>query len=229
MAERRKYLDRDGNPLPGATTVIGLLAKPALIKWAARIAAEEAVKAVREGFADEVAAKRGAGAPDRVSGDAADRGTSVHNIVEAWQQGDRITGEDAMAKAARRVVAYLHATETTLVSRELALVDQDRGFGGTLDLVIERGNRLLLGDLKTGKGVYPEVVIQLGAYAALWAHHNPTRPVDGAVVIHAPLAGGLTEYSVSRDQLIHGAGVFFALLTIHKTQPQLKLPKGESK
>ena len=37
---RRNYRDGEGKKLPGVTTVLGVLEKPALVPWAARIAAE---------------------------------------------------------------------------------------------------------------------------------------------------------------------------------------------
>jgi hypothetical protein len=62
---------------------------------------------------------------------------------------------------------------------EVAMVDRERGFGGTADLIgILDGEPIVL-DYKIGKSVYAETAIQLAAYAELWAAHGHSIEVDG--------------------------------------------------
>ena len=67
-----------------------------------------------------------------------------------------------------RVLAYAawwKASGWRLRLSEAMLVNPMMGYGGTLDLLAyDRDGRTVLADIKTGKGVYQEAVLQLTAY-----------------------------------------------------------------
>lgn len=232
---RRDYRGHNGEKLVGVTSVIGLLNKPALLGWAARVAAEATAEAILDGGASrEMAITIGKAAHLKRRDHAADLGTRAHELVEQhYTSGPPIvdvsTSDAAKVHGAySRVVALLDGSASRVLHCEVALEDKDAQFGGTIDGIVERNGLLYVFDLKTGKAAYDETIIQLGAYRHLWQLHNPTMPLTGGgLLIHSPIDGVATEIHVTPEQLSAGAAIFAALLAIHKTLPQCKLNRPE--
>lgn len=216
MMARRDYRDRDGNKLPGVTTVLDDLgwSKRTLMAWANR-----------EGLAGRKLTKQ-----------AADRGSLVHALLEAELLESDSMWNAAMAECpaedADRAKQLADASCARIreigavVDVELPLVFDDPavGYGGTLDVVVrEHGTgHFIVVDLKTGGGVYGETRVQLGAYGMLHEHCGRGRFARGAVV-HAPWDGdGVTVYAVERDELDRGAAVFACLRTIYAQREHIE-------
>lgn len=224
---RRQYLDSDGNKMPSVTTILGAaIAKPGLIRWASKVAAEAAVDALLDGFADrDVAVAEGTKAPELYRDNAATIGTKAHALVEAYYAGEEVVseGEDAalISNCYSRAIRAIEERWTVEVS-EWAGVSR-LGYGGTLDLLVidrETGKRLLV-DLKTGS-YHPEAIAQLAAYKNLWEEHNPTKLVDGAAILHVPVKGdNYAIAGISADALKSGWSLFEAAFVIHSTLPKL--------
>jgi hypothetical protein len=224
---RRQYLDAAGEKVPSVTTILGAaVAKPGLIQWAARVAAEATADALVEGFCSpEVAIAEGTKAPAAYRDDAAGLGTKAHALVEAHYDGEEVAaeGDDAavILDCYRRAVAMIDSLWEVEQS-EWAGVSR-LGYGGTLDLLVvdkETQKRLLV-DLKTGS-YHPEAIAQLAAYRALWQEHNPTKPIDGAAILHVPIKGeGATVVPIAADALDAGWTLFQAAQAIHATLPKL--------
>ena len=67
--------------------------------------------------------------------------------------------------------------------REALLVNPMLGYGGTLDILArDSDGRIVLADIKTGKGVYKESVLQLAAYGMA----ELIQPVDATTVAKMP-------------------------------------------
>jgi len=149
------YKTEDGTRVPGVTTVIGVLNKPALVDWAWREGlAQRDYKATRD--------------------TAASIGTLLHYLIMCDLTGQTPeTDEYSKAdidKAETCLIKWwdwkdVHTLEAKLV--ETPLVSDVLGFGGTPDWfgLLDAVPTLL--DFKTGKGIYPEYFIQLAAYQAL--------------------------------------------------------------
>lgn len=223
---RRQYRV-DGKRVPGVTTVLGVLDKPALLGWAATTAADAAVESCVNGMPPDEARKAGRAAVFARRDKAADLGTRAHAMVEAHFAGEAISvdvsdPEEAKVYAcARRAIDHIEKTCTRVVLSETAYTSP-MGFGGTLDLVVERDGKLLIADLKTGKGVHDEVVPQLAAYRFLLSCANVI--VDSGLVFHVPVDGEeVTEHEISSWKLDHGWRIFDAALTIYQTRKGAKL------
>lgn len=223
---RRQYRV-DNKRVPGVTTVLGVLDKPALVGWAATTAADAAVEACANGMPPDEARKAGRAAVFARRDKAADLGTRAHAMVEAHFAGEETSvdvsdPEEAKVYAcARRAIDHIEKTCTRVVLSETAYTSP-MGFGGTLDLVVERDGKLLIADLKTGKGVHDEVVPQLAAYRFLLSCANVI--VDSGLVFHVPVDGEeVTEHEISSWKLDHGWRIFDAALTIYQTRKGAKL------
>jgi hypothetical protein len=229
---RRQYRDADGKRLPGVTTVLGELAKPALIGWAATTAAEATAEACSNGIPPDEAKKIGRAAVFQRRDKAADLGTRAHALVEAHFAGEDILGidisDDDNAKAfvcARRAIEHIERTCDRVVLSETAYTSP-LGFGGTLDLVVERGGKLLIADLKTGKGVHDEVIPQLAAYRFMLQAAGVL--IEGGLVFHVPVDGdAVTEHVIPSHKLDAGWRLFDCALTIYQVKHGAKLVDGK--
>ena len=181
--DRSRFYRIEGRELPSVTTVLDVIAKPALGPWYAK---EE--RRHFEAAMLEVLSKPGARDPDyvlaavaeAVSGvKAADRekqraatiGTAVHAGIE-WHLR-RMLGEDAGAEprlpdpAAWAVESWRDwavsvALEPLGIERTVYCVEC--GYAGTLDLYAKVKGVLSVLDWKTGRAIYPEAFLQNVAY-----------------------------------------------------------------
>lgn len=230
---RRQYRDASNKRLPGVTTVLGVIDKPALLGWAARTGADAAVEAMINGAPPDDAKEKGRKAVFTRRDKAADLGTRAHALVEAHFAGESVdvdvsNAEDAKVYAcARRAIDAIDAAYDVIMS-ERALVNLDQGFGGTLDLVVKdrATGALLIADLKTGKGVHDEVIPQLAAYSSMLALDGTT--IDGGLVIHAPIDGdGVTMHSITPEKLAAGMTIFCSALAIYRAKKLATLVDGK--
>ena len=159
----------DGIELPGYTTISDLLAKPALIGWAANTAVDycEAHKDEPDVFQNAKKEWREAGKK------AMDIGSAVHHLIEHFIK----TGDDTLPDEREEVLngfkAFLDWNEENGVEwleSEKPVCSMDYGYAGTLDAIAKFTKGKLSGkvyviDFKTSKAIYPEYATQIAAYA----------------------------------------------------------------
>ena len=116
---------------------------------------------------------------------AADAGTAAHAMVEADIRGRDFDPTafpaDVLDLAQGAFNAYKEwkaQTKLVSVASEVPLVSAKHKFGGTLDAMLING-LLALGDWKSANKIYPDNLMQLAAYGALWDENNPDNPVRG--------------------------------------------------
>ena len=151
------YKSEAGKRLPSVTTILnGVLAKPALIKWAYGLG----LKGIdMDGYRDALA----------------DVGTLAHRMILDHLRGDKTDTancpKDQVDLAENCFIKYLewegqHQVEPILV--ETPLVSEAGGFGGTPDFIGNIDGVPTLMDYKTGKGIYEDYWYQLGGYSLLY-------------------------------------------------------------
>jgi hypothetical protein len=245
--------DPNAQTYSSVTSALNSLPKEALPRWAAKVVAETAVEKIelleRMTASDpEEAAKWLKGAPWAQRDKAADVGTTIHEIVELDALGDT-KGADALLNKldpagrnkaiqardffSRQVVAIDHV--------EFVVYDTVHGFAGTGDFIVTLKDDLLLPgvmkpnptailDLKTGKGIWPEVALQIAAYR----HANSMVDLIDAVMVPMPETDGglvlhVTEKSWSLipvDTSEEAFNKFLAALTLSKHLPLDKMMVG---
>lgn len=150
------------------TTVIKVLDKPALPRWAAKVAAEYAV-ASWDTLAPLGAEERTTlikGAPWRESDKAANLGTAVHDAIDHWCRDEPMPSWDAGVEPFMEQFAlFLNDRDPLFTHNETTVWNRTHGYAGTLDFIAVIGGKVTLCDVKTGKGVYPETAMQLAALA----------------------------------------------------------------
>lgn len=150
-----KYNREDGVRVPGVTTIIGILNKPALVSWANKMGLDgiDTSKHVDE---------------------LADAGTLAHDIVLHHHGGPlpdyHIYSEYQMELADNSFKSYMNWEkyhDVVPLVLEQPLVSEEYGYGGTPDMLCELDGVATLVDFKTGKAIYPEHYIQVAAYRQL--------------------------------------------------------------
>jgi len=150
-----RYKLEDGTPIAGTTTIIGILAKPALINWAWKLGIEGIdYKKVRD--------------------TAGSIGTIAHYLIQCHLKEEKADladyTQENIDKAKVAFNAFLdfeeqHKLENILV--EAQLIDTKLLYGGTIDFYGKVDGKLTLLDFKTGSGLWPEMRLQVAAYRNL--------------------------------------------------------------
>lgn len=150
-----KYKTRDGKRVASVTTILNMIAKPALIHWAWKLGCDgQDYRKVRD--------------------KAANIGTIAHYLAECHLLDTKPDLSDyapnEIAKAENAFIGFLDFLKEKKVKPiwvEKPLVSEKYRYGGTIDCYAKMGEKLALLDLKTSKGLYPEMRLQIAAYKNL--------------------------------------------------------------
>lgn len=157
----------DGKPVPGVTTILQCIGKPALIPWAAGCASDHWLSEIKKGNVDYPAIHKEAKAAHRNKAQAAaDIGTNVHDYAEAFFKKETLP--QLMSDQAKRGVEAFHkwieAHNVQVRASERRIFSKEYFYAGTCDFVAEIDGVLGVGDIKTSTGIYPEMRFQTAAY-----------------------------------------------------------------
>jgi len=205
-----RYRTRDGAIVPGITTVLGLLNKPALLQWANNLGLQNIEL---RAYVD----------------DKADIGTLGHAMVT-----DKLSGvetdtkdysENQISKAENCALSFWqwekeHPIEEVFFV-ERPLVSEAHRFGGTLDIYAKINGKREIIDLKTGSGIYPEHAWQVATLKVLLEENG--FPVDGTRIINIPRAESesfVEKVVTSRENEI-GWQIFKSLLSIYNLKKEV--------
>jgi hypothetical protein len=158
--------------LPGVTTIINrVIAKPALVAWAAERVAVGAVdrRNIWRNMARDEAVDFLKRSPWRERERAADRGTLVHLLCEVLERDEVPEIPQGYEGFVRAFNQWRSDFAPTFRHSETTVVTPPRygatGYAGRLDFIAQlQGGDVALVDIKIGKDVYPETSLQLTAY-----------------------------------------------------------------
>jgi len=166
----------DGRWIPGVTTILGVLDKPALKKWAAAQVAEyvtynpEAVEALRTlGPKPMVYALKEI--PWQKRDTAATRGNVLHDHAEQILRGETVEVDEEDVDVVNSAVEFMTDWDIRPLLIETPVVSRAGQWAGTLDLIANYTHPrtgqtgCAVFDWKSGKALYPEYAWQLNAYA----------------------------------------------------------------
>lgn len=205
----------DGLKVPSTTDILQVLAKPALIQWAAK----QAAAAV---FADPQTydtAEKAAASVNARKGEAADRGKAVHNLIEEWTRGrlDAVVMPPDLMGYVEGFRMFVRAWNPQTLYTECLILNKTHGYAGRVDWIGTIGDQVWMIDFKTSKAVWPEFGLQLTAYKnAEFIRRNkdaelePMPKVDHTGVVLIPGNGGF-DFKSTDEPL----DVFLALKQVH--------------
>jgi len=184
-----RYKLPDGTIVPGVTTVTGSQIgwnKQVLINWANRIGLQGIDS-------------------NKYKDDKADIGTLAHAMVTDWLLGIKTDTSDysknqieAAENSALSFYEWAKNKRIKPVLVEIPLVSKKHKFGGTPDIYADINGELELIDLKTGSGIYEEMIIQVAAYGELLTENN--HEVGNIRILNIPR----TEDEAFMERVISG-------------------------
>jgi hypothetical protein len=230
----------DGTYVPGVTTILKVLDKPALPKWAAGLVAEwvadnpNGVNGLRSmGRGPMIAALKEV--PWEMSRAAGDKGTAFHKLAEdiIWA-GAEVDVPETQVPLVENAIAFMEDWHIEPVLTEASVASRQHWFAGTLDLIAkyrrpdtgQTGIAIL--DWKSGKKIYPEAAFQLNAYAhaefhGLTGNEQPLPACDAGFGVHIR-EDGYDVYPVA-----FGPDIFQEFLTIRQSYDIKKRADGDYK
>ncbi|MEU7200255.1 hypothetical protein [Streptomyces sp. NPDC045470] len=196
----RFYVDAEsGQKAPGVTSILGMLPKGFLNYWYASQVATCAVDHIgavvdmlvqgdRSGAVDYL--KR---APGRFTKQAAETGSSAHDLFERLARGETVTRVHPDLKPyADHFREFLAQVQPEFLFLEDAVWSDAHNYAGSFDAIARIGGETVVLDWKTTRsGVHEEVALQLSAYAnadrivrADTGESVPVPAIDAAAVLH---------------------------------------------
>ena len=159
---------------PSVTTVLDVIAKPALIPWAR----DAALDSVRDALGERIGAmawltpewvdeviEEGRRRPEEVKTEAGDFGTQAHILIDAVLKGEKPEIPPELDPLMASFDAWRRAADFDFRSTEQMVYSAKYKYAGTLDAVAYRGGRIVAVDWKTSNGLYLEYALQVAAYS----------------------------------------------------------------
>jgi len=202
-----RYELPDGTKVPGVTTVLGVLNKPALVIWANRLGLQGIDSSK---YRDEMA----------------DIGTLAHQmIIDHFNKIATDTSDysetqiDLAENCLLSFYEWEKGHDIKVIMAEAPLVSE-LGFGGTIDCYCMLDGVATLLDFKTGKAIYPEMFYQLAAYAELLRERGYLVSASRILRIGRDNDEGFEERTVGK--LDKQWEMFAHCLAIYNLQRELK-------
>jgi len=181
----------DGKRMTGVTTILGVLAKPALISWASKEACEyvrqnlklfEDLEAVLEKAKNAYAQKR-----DK----AADIGTLAHSLVETYIKTNNFTptGNEQIDAMVTQFIVWSQVNKVEFLNSEKVVWSREHFYGGKYDFTCKIDDKTYLGDYKTGSGIYFEMFLQCAGYQLALLEQEPETKIDGHIIVNTTKDG----------------------------------------
>jgi hypothetical protein len=170
----QRYYTSTGQMVPGSTTILGVVGKPHLVRWANNLGLEGIDS-------------------DKYRDEAAATGSALHYLVECYLLDREPDVSDITPAQLERAQLGLtafkqwrddEAPDLQPLGIEIRLVSDEYRFGGTIDLYALIRGRYTLVDYKTAASVYIEHKAQVTSYVRL-AQESGLR-VQDAVIIQLP-------------------------------------------
>lgn len=229
---------------PGVTSIVGMLPKPFLQFWSAKMAAELAVdsldfvKSIHDRGGHKAAVQYISGAARRYTEERSEIGSKAHDLMERMIRGENVRHVHPDMEPYRRNFAeFLDAVQPELVRAEDVAWSDAYQYAGSFDAVLRiklddagKPHRhgdpaLLMVDWKTSKNTYPDVALQMSAYAHAdvmvdpHGNESPMPEFDGAAVLHTTTDGW--EFTPVRIDYEDVFGTFLHLREVFRWEREI--------
>jgi len=202
------YKNKAGIRVPGVTTILYILNKPALVKWANNLGLQGIDSSK---YRDKMA----------------DIGTLAHLMImehlSRKKQDYSEYSKDDIDKAENCLLSFYEWEKTNKIEPiliETPFVHEDFDYGGTIDCYCKLNGVLTLIDFKTGKALYDEMFYQVAAYYLLLKDNG--KEVKQIRILRI----GRDENEGFEDRLCKNLNyhwdIFYHCLEIYKTKKKIK-------
>ena len=218
----------EGKKVPSVTNAIGILAKPALINWAAGMATDYWKENIKPGVAyDEIQIntiwKEARSAHYKKKVETGDIGTFIHQWVSDYIKGKNPPPptNDQLKKSTEQFKNWQKDYKVKFLASEQVVYSRKNNYCGTLDFICEIGGKLYLGDLKTSSGIYyNEYGMQVTAYQMAREEEFPKEKYIGGAIIRIGRDGAFEVWKFE-DNTIFREG-FLAALKLYETNEKIQ-------
>lgn len=215
---------------PSVTTVLSVIAKPALVPWARNVALNQvrasltervggAAWITPEWIEDLIAEAKQR--PDQVRDEAADFGTQAHILIDAIIRGERPPVPPEMEPVVASFEAWRKEAGLDIQLTETMVFSPTHRYAGAMDALAWRaggGQRLVALDWKTSNSLHPEYALQVAAYARAMEEMSGQKVHEAWVVRFGKTA---PEFEARRVQDLDAAfDAFRAALTLWRSLRQ---------
>lgn len=217
----------DGKPLTGVTTILGVIAKPALVPWASKMCAdfikENSTKDGNKYYITEDLLNEAKNAHKSTLKKAGDAGHEVHDEIEQFIKN----GTEPKNKRSQKFVDWYKEEGYEVLSSEQKVYSEKLWVAGTLDLILkDKKGKVWLADIKTSNGVYNSYLYQMGGYELLLKDTPDLPQYDfaGYIIIHIDKSGEITEYILDSISLREQAmETFKSALQIYRAENNITI------
>lgn len=180
----------NGEIVEGVTSFLKVISKPALIPWAANMAADFVSKGLKPGVPlDEIEIVNLCEGAKKAHRNKADQSASLGHIAHDYFEdrfSDKAVDIPVNPQLRNIVDAFLHFTDShdiVPLETERRLYSREHKFAGTTDLICKLDGELTIADYKTSaSGIYPEHFIQLGAYDVAYSEETGEQPTRHLII-----------------------------------------------
>jgi len=157
----------------------------------------------------------------KVRDEAADIGTLAHKYCEAFIKKEKVDTADYSENQIKKAIIAYDAfldwnsqLKPEFVESEIKLISDKYMTGGTCDLILRVKNKLVIADQKTSKGLYPEMVVQLGGNKKLYELQTGNKISSGMLLRLDKEGKGFEQHSIPLKKLNWGWRVFQLVLKL---------------
>lgn len=219
------------------TTALKVIAKPQLISWAANIGVEAIAELIQPGVEyDEVQLAEiwqiGKEAHRKKKVNAADLGTLIHKWIEDYIKGNNpgMPKNKKMKRSVNMFLKWVEEHNVKFVLSEQVALSRTYLYAGTIDFICKIDGDLYIGDLKTSKGIYAEMLMQTAAYRFAREEEFPKEKYRGQIILRIGSDGTFDTAVVRSDKsykmLLEG---FLYALYLSNSMEKIEAYKPERK
>jgi hypothetical protein len=222
----RHYYETPAGVLPSSTTILGILAKPALVNWAVKTTigflAEKLddIKSGKITLSEENASSILYEAKRRhrdIKEESADIGSLVHEIIEFSLNGNDTSKliNEKTEKPFNGFLEWKSKRKFSLVGSEMVVWSR-LGYAGTLDCAAYLDGKLYIIDFKTSNAIYSEYVMQVASYIKAY-EENTGDIVEGSGILRLDKVTGMPEWvEFTKEEIELAFKKFKCLLEYYK-------------
>lgn len=220
----------NGEIIPGSTSILGIVAKNALIYWSANCASDYYKGKIEPGHAyDEVYLDEVYRNAKKAHTQIKDNSASIGSMTHQWIQ-DYIEGKDPgqpvnvqIREAVGRFLEWESKNEVKFLLSEQPCLSLKHKYAGTLDFICEIKDKLYIGDIKTTKSgiYYNSMGSQLASYKMAREEEFPTEKYEGGIIVRLGSDDGDFETWTITDTKIFEDN-FLNCLNLYNTENEIK-------
>lgn len=216
-------INDDETMLPGVTTALSSIAKPALVPWAAKTATDNIKEYLMQHATGRIltveeiekACLEGKNLYKKKSAEAADIGSRAHKAINAIVEGREPVVDEETKIPVEAFRKYVETKALKIEMGDTKIASAIHKYGGSLDAIGIEDGKVIIVDFKTSKAIYAEYAFQVAAYSYAFQETYGLDYLPDALIIR--VGKDKPDFEVKRVTNIEQAFLTFkAALTLYR-------------